>query len=68
MGIGWDEIGDLLQYSSKDEMQKAMKERIGPNFSFRNSALATWQFVHEMKPGDIVFAKKGQNQIVGGYC
>jgi 5-methylcytosine-specific restriction protein B len=65
MGIGWDDIGDLLQYSSKDEMQKAMKERIGPNFSFRNSALATWQFVHEMKPGDIVFAKKGQNQIVG---
>ena len=65
MGIGWSSVGDLSQYASKDEMKTAMKEKIDPSRSYKNTALATWQFVHEMKPGDIVFAKKGMYQLVG---
>jgi 5-methylcytosine-specific restriction protein B len=65
MAIGWDEIGDLSAYSSKDEMKQAMKERIDPSKSYKNTAHATWQFVYEMKPGDIVFAKKGMHIVVG---
>ena len=65
MAIGWDEIGDLRAFSSKDEMKKAMKEKIDPSKVYRNGAHATWQFIHEMKPGDIVFAKKGLHHIIG---
>ena len=65
MAIGWDEIGDLTAYSSKDEMKQAMKEEIDPTISFTMSAHATWQFVHDMKPGDIVFAKKGMHHVIG---
>ena len=65
MAIGWGEIGDLTAYSSKDEMKQAMKEEIDPTLSYANAAHATWQFVHEMKPGDIVFAKKGMYHIIG---
>lgn len=65
MAIGWDEIGDLSTYSSKNEMKVAMKEKIDPSKPYTNDAHATWQFVHEMKPGDIVFAKKGMYYIVG---
>lgn len=65
MAIGWDAIGDLTQYCSKDEMKQAMKEDIDPTLSYMNAAHATWQFVNEMKPGDIVFAKKGMHLIVG---
>lgn len=65
MAIGWDEIGDLTAYSSKDEMKQAMKEEIDPSLSYMNAAHATWQFVHDMKPGDIVFAKKGMYHIIG---
>ena len=65
MAIGWDEIGDLTAYSSKDEMKQAMKEDIDPSLSYMNAAHATWQFVHDMKPGDIVFAKKGMYHIIG---
>lgn len=65
LGIGWHEIGDLRQYATKDDMKMAMKERIDPSRPFKNAAHATWQFLHEMKPGDIVFAKKGMYQIVG---
>ena len=65
MAIGWDSIGDLSTFSSKDDMKQAMKNNIDPSKSFKNAAHATWQFVHEMKPGDIVFAKKGTHLVVG---
>lgn len=65
MAIGWDIIGDLSVYGTKDEMKQAMKEKIDPSKSYMNSAHATWQFVHDIKPGDVVFAKKGMHLIVG---
>lgn len=65
MGIGWDEIGNLSDYNTKSEMRQAMQEKIDPSRSFKNDAHATWQFVNEMKPGDIIFAKKGMHQIIG---
>ena len=65
MAIGWDEIGDLLQYSAKTEMKQAMKEHIDPERPYTMAAHATWQFAHEMKPGDVVFAKKGRSTVIG---
>ena len=65
MAIGWDKIGDLTAYSSKDEMKQAMKEKINPDYTWMNAAHATWQFANEMKPGDIIFAKKGLYSLVG---
>ena len=34
-------------------------------YSQKNSALALWQFSRELKPGDIVFAKRGRSVIIG---
>lgn len=65
MGIGWGGIGDLAQYSSKDEMKSAMKSKYNPNLSYKNAAHATWQFTHEIKTGDVIFVKKGMYQLVG---
>lgn len=65
MAIGWDPIGDLSAYSSKDEMKQAMKEKIDSSKSYKNAAHATWQFVNDMKLGDIVFVKKGMHLIIG---
>lgn len=65
IAIGWDEIGDLSAYFSKEEMKKAMQVAFDSSKTFRNDALATWQFANEMKPGDIVFAKKGLHLIIG---
>ena len=64
MAIGWD-IGDLRQYSSKDEMRQALREKYNTNLSYMNASLAVWQFANEMRPGDIVFVKKGTQQIIG---
>lgn len=65
MLLGWGEIGDLGIFSSKDEMKQQMKQEYGDSSSYKNSAHATWQFVHDIKVGDIVFAKKGNNGILG---
>lgn len=65
MAIGWEQIGDLSAFRSKDEMKQAMKEHIDPSKTYKNAAHATWQFANEMKPGDIVFAKNGLHLIVG---
>lgn len=65
MAIGWGEIGDLSSFATKEDMKVAMKEKIDPERPYKNAAHATWQFVNEMKPGDVVFVKKGMHQLVG---
>ena len=65
MGIGWDAIGDLSVFNTKHEMKQAMKDKIDPSKPYKNAAHATWQFAKEMKPGDIVFAKKGMHIVIG---
>ena len=65
MAIGWNEIGDLSSYDSKEAMKQAMKAKIDPTRPYTMAAHATWQFANEMKPGDVVFAKKGMYLVVG---
>lgn len=65
MYLGWGELGDLSLYSSKEEMRQKLVDIHGSDSSYTNSALATWEFANEMKPGDIVYAKKGQKKVIG---
>lgn len=65
MCIGWDDVGDLNYYTSRDEMQEAIKVFYPSEGSAKNDSLAVWQFLKEMNPGDIIFAKKGLSKIIG---
>ena len=65
MAIGWPGMGDLSVYGSKEEMRGKMRELYGGASSYRNQVLATWQFANEIKPGDVVFVKKGLKKVVG---
>lgn len=65
MGIGWDELGDLKTFASKEDMKQTMKKCYGSDGSYKNSVHATWQFANDMRVGDVIFAKKGQHTIVG---
>lgn len=65
MGIGWEELGDLKQYQTKEDMKAKMKLIYGEEYSYKNAGHATWQFANEMRIGDIVFAKNGLKKIVG---
>lgn len=65
MLLGWDELGDLSQYTSQEDIASRLKEVEGIDGSKKNDSLACWQFQNEMAPGDIVYAKKGISTIVG---
>ncbi len=65
MCIGWGDLGNLTNYSSREDMQEAIKTYYSSDSSGKNDSLAVWQFTHEMKPGDIVFVKKGRSTIIG---
>lgn len=65
MGIGWYEIGDLSRYNSREEIRAVLKATGDIGTSYKFASLATWQFLTEMKPGDVVFAKKGRSTVIG---
>lgn len=65
IAIGWGDLGDLSSYESRDEVLAKLQESSGSKRRPVNDAHACFQFAHEMKPGDIVVAKKGRSQIVG---
>ena len=61
MAIGWEEVGDLSQYSSRDQIRKALPaDQNGPN-----NTLALWEFQNSIQPGDIIFAKRGRKEVIG---
>jgi 5-methylcytosine-specific restriction enzyme B len=64
IAIGWDYLGDLAEYASREEMQSAIADKEGRE-NPSNDSLATWQFAREMKIGDIVIAKKGNSRLFG---
>ncbi|ERH29361.1 AAA family ATPase [Schaalia sp. HMT-877] len=65
MGLAWGELGDLNAYASKEDMRQRLLETRDDNTSQTNSARAVWQFANEIKPGDVIFVKKGRSEILG---
>lgn len=67
MTIGRDYLGDPMLYESKSEMQNAMldcgTER--DTTTYKNAVLEVWQFIHDIKPGDVIIAKKGTKTVLG---
>lgn len=65
MYLGWDPLGDLSKYASREDMTEKMKEVYGADKSYTNDSLSTYDFVYTMKPGDVVYVKKGMHKIIG---
>ena len=64
--LPWDIKGGFEKYKSQD----AIAKRLGKAFNqqdkpYYEESLAIWNFIHCMKKGDVVFAKDGENKIVG---
>ena len=63
--LGWDPVGVLSQFATREDIVTRLQEVYGRNETFTNDSLALWEFVHEMNVGDIVYAKKGRSTIIG---
>ena len=67
IAIGRDYLGDPMLYATRGEMQSAMLDCGTERYTttYKNASLEVWQFVHDMKPGDVIFAKQGRGTVIG---
>lgn len=63
ISIGWDYLGNLKQYLSKEEIsEKISNEEHKKNPM--NDALACWEFTNEMNINDIIYVEKGRDCLI----
>ncbi len=65
MAIGWGKIGDIRQYSNKDDIRVALTNAYGGTGSKVNDVLANYEFLHKMEIGDIIIVKRGLQELLG---
>jgi 5-methylcytosine-specific restriction protein B len=63
--IGWEGTPDLHQFKNQEEIRQKLLEINQGDSSKKSDALACWQFAHDIKIGDIIFAKKGFTRLLG---
>lgn len=64
IAIGWNELGDLRQYQTLGQVSEAIQSHLPRGARPINDARACFDFVHTMRPGDHVFAKRGRWEIL----
>lgn len=65
MAIGWDAVGDLARYGSKEEIKTELTRLYGTESTYMNDGHALWQFCNEVQIGDRIFAKAGSKILLG---
>ena len=65
MGIGWDLLPNLKNFTSKEQIKSSLKKFYNPDYTYKNNAHCLWQFANEINVGDVIFAKKGMSKIIG---
>jgi hypothetical protein len=65
MALGWDQLGDLNSYASKEEIAQALREHDNTDGSKKNDALANYEFKEIMKVGNVILVKKGTQEFLG---
>jgi 5-methylcytosine-specific restriction protein B len=66
IAIGWDDLGDLRNYASREEIAERLRANRAPGSPEPTmDSLACFQFAHEIKPGDFVVAKIGRSKLLG---
>lgn len=65
MGLGWEELGDLSNYDSKEKIEKALEKNYAEKDNHQSSTLIVYQFKEELSIGDIIFVKKGRGELLG---
>lgn len=65
MGLGWNELGDISKFNSKEEIVRELQRIEKTDSSKKNDATANWEFLNRIKTGDVVIVKRGRRQLLG---
>ncbi|HUI40917.1 MAG TPA: hypothetical protein VL523_03000, partial [Terriglobia bacterium] len=60
--VGWDEVGNLRRFASKDDFKAAFSRRCSYSPAWKANELWT---LMELRPGDRVIANNGLRKVVG---
>ncbi|THV42148.1 AAA family ATPase [Glycomyces buryatensis] len=64
IGVGWNQVGDLTQYASADELRTALDTEVEPKRSNVSLAKKLLQF-RDLQPGDLIVANRGTHEVLG---
>ena len=66
MALNWDRVGDLASFPDKESLLEALYTHYGDwGGRPRKAADSVRDYIHVMKPGDIVYVRRSFNEIVG---
>lgn len=65
MALDFDSTDDLRGYEDNEALRRDLQQKSGDEASHKNGVRALLDFRDVMKPGDLVFAKKGLNPFLG---
>lgn len=65
MGLGWDNLGDLNDYDSKERITEKLQELENTTSHKGNDTMANYDFKEGISIGDIIIAKKGRKEYIG---
>jgi hypothetical protein len=65
MPLGWDDIGDLMQYQTKNDIQTKLLSTYRSDTNRNNDAIANFEFANSINIGDIIIVKKGRYELLG---
>jgi len=65
MGLGWDELGDLDNYSSKEQIVAKLQALGETESSKKNDSTANYEFKNNIEIGDVIIVKKGRGVLLG---
>jgi 5-methylcytosine-specific restriction protein B len=63
--IGWDELGDLRDYATRDTLSDGIVEHYEPEGRPVNNVMSCWNFAHEIQLGDTIVVKRGRQRVIG---
>ncbi|MDN3450042.1 AAA family ATPase [Planococcus sp. APC 3906] len=64
IALGWDYLGDLGDYDSKESVERKMTEQRADGVRPTNDTKAVWDFYHEIQTGDTIYVKEGIKKIL----
>ena len=65
MALGWDPIGDYTSFKTIEDFRSVIEREIDNSKDPGQSAKMCFDFAHAIRPGDIVYAKRGRRTFVG---
>ena len=65
MSLGWDDLGNLIQYPDKTSIVKELQRIYSTNSSKKNDATANHEFRNVISIGDVIIVKKGRSELLG---